>query len=172
MPLRRLYEYYYWPPRRRVPKNINKPRKQCRNRPGSEARTDFRNRRNCATKPPSELRPRCTVVIKCAQCPQKRSTRRGAWTVGRTAARASTTRLKVRLPSTADRSRDATDASRAPRSLRRVEPRNNCKASSVGQKASLIWQHKSPNQKSRISIAASDQEWTSRTRRRRTPMPA
>ena len=57
--------------------------------PAPRSETDFRTGRNCATKPPSELRPRCTVVIKCAQCPQMRGTRRGgAWTVGRTAARA------------------------------------------------------------------------------------
>ena len=38
---RRLYEYYFGPPKRRVPKNANKPRKQYRNRPCSEARNEF-----------------------------------------------------------------------------------------------------------------------------------
>ena len=56
--------------------------------PTPRRETDFRTGRDCATKPQSELRPRCTVVIKCAQCPQMRGMRRGAWTVGRTAARA------------------------------------------------------------------------------------
>ena len=42
---RRLYEYYLGPPKRRIPKNVNKPRKQCRNRPGSGARNGFSYRK-------------------------------------------------------------------------------------------------------------------------------
>ena len=78
---------------------------------------------------------------------------------------------KVRLPSTTERSRDATHASRAPR---RLDGRGYDKNSYLGAsaKSSLIWQHKSKAALDEKSIAASSQKWTSRTRRRRTPMPA
>ena len=77
----------------------------------------------------------------------------------------------IGLPNTTERSRGATDASRAPRRLRRSGSRK--KLTSLERRLKPdIWQHKSPNQQSTISIAASDQKWTSRTRRRRTPMPA
>ena len=95
----------------------------------------------------------------------------GLGTAGRTAARASTMRLKVHVTSTTERSRDATDASRAPRRLRRSGESKNIDKPRVG-KSSLIWQHKSKAALDEKSIAASDQTWTSRTRRRRTPMPA
>ena len=102
-------------------------------------------------------------------CP---GTRRGAWTVGRTAARALDNAIR-RSASPAPRRGPQTLHTRRKRQEDSDRGGAEKKLTRPAQPNFGSTNHCETQQGSKTaSIAASDQKWTSRTRRRRTPMPA